>query len=93
MVIAGNERAYVAQAVGDDVENRSRDRERNVLLQPRDPQARRTPHRSAIGSLVAAEHAEQRGLAGPVSADEAHALARVDLNTDAIEKREMSESQ
>jgi len=76
---------------GDDVEDRSVRGQRNVLLEPRDSQRRLPPNRPGISRDLAADDLQQRRFARAVSPDDRHALARLDLQRDFIEEREMPE--
>ena len=48
------------------------------------------PHGAAVGRQLAAQDLEQRGLAGAVAADDADALARLDLQAGIVEQRKMA---
>ena len=91
VVIGGHQRADVAQAFGDHVEDRRRGGQRHVLLETRHAHAGLQPARAGVGRLLAAGDAQQRGLAGAVAADEAHAFAAVDLHRRAVDQGKVSE--
>src|SRR5581483_3728062 len=63
---------------------------RHFLLEMRDTQRVLAPDFAVIRSRGSGDHAKQRGLAGAVAADEAHALARSDLKVDVREQRQMA---
>src|SRR5207237_10875191 len=65
--------------------------ERHVLLEPRDAQRWLTPDRSCVGGELAADNLQERRLAAAVAADDRQALARLDLERDAVEQREVAE--
>ena len=91
VVISRHQRADVAEAFGDDVEDRRRGRERHILLEPRHAHAGLQPSRAGIGRLLAACDAEQRGLAGAIAADQADAFSAVDLHRRAIDQGKVAE--
>ena len=62
-VIGRDEMAQLAEALGHHVEDRTRRRERDVLVESGQTQARRRRHRTGIGWLLAADDPEQRGFA------------------------------
>jgi len=90
VMVSLHQAGQVAEPLGDDVEHRRRCRQRDVLLEPRDPGPRLTPHRTSIGRQLPAQDLEERGLAGPVSADDGHALPRLDLECDIVEQRQVT---
>ena len=92
VVIRRDEVAEIAQAFGDDVEDRTMGGERDVLGQPRDAHAWLHPDAAAIGLEFAADDLQQRRLAGAVAADHADAFFRVDLQVRAVEQRQVSVS-
>ena len=91
VVIGRHQRGDVAQAFGDDVEDRGGGGQRHVLFEARHAHARLQPARAGVRRLFAAGHAQQRGLAGAVAADEAYAFAAVDLHRRAIDQRQVAE--
>ncbi len=86
--------------VGDDVEVVA---EREVLVDGRDPQFGRVlrpvdphlppleAHRAAVGGIDAGDRLDQRRLAGPVVADEAHDLAGADGEVDPVQRLDRAE--
>jgi hypothetical protein len=87
MMVRRDERAYLTQAFGDDVEHGMVGRQRDVLLEPGPAQSGLEPDRPAVRRLVAPENPQQRGLAGPIPPDDAHPFSRLDLKRDVVEKR------
>ena len=75
----------------DNVEYRPVCRQGNVLLQARDPDPGLAPHGPCVGRNLAADDLQQRRLAGAVPADDGDPFARVDLQRDCIEQRQMPE--
>ena len=92
-MIGGEKILDVTEPFGDDVEDWTIRGRRDVLLEPRDAKVRLGPHGTAVGRLLAADHFEQRRLPRPVSAENRHTLARVDLQFHIVEQREMTEGQ
>ena len=91
VVVARHQLAELAETVGDDVDHRAIGRERHVLREPGDAQSRLKPHRAGVGPLFAAQDLQQRRLAGAVSSDQRHALARLDLEQRIVEQRHVPE--
>ena len=91
VVILRDERAELAQAGGDFVEDRAIRRAGDVLIETRDAQPGRPPDRSAVGRDLAGDHLEQARLARPVAADEADALARLDAKAGVLEEGQVAE--
>jgi len=63
------------------------------VLQPGAPKPGRQPDRPRVGRLIAAQNPKERGLAGAVPADDAHAFARLELERNIVQKGQMSEGQ
>ncbi len=63
------------------------------LLEMRDAQRVSAPDLAVVGLNLAAQHAQQRRLAGAVAAEQTDALAGVDLEIDARQQRVMAVSQ
>ncbi len=80
MVIRRDHIAQGAQPIGHDVEYRAMRGQRDILLEPRDANARLAPHRSGVGRQLAAEDTQQRRFTRPVAANQRHALARLNLH-------------
>ena len=78
VVVGGHQRAEIPETLRDDVEHRLVGRDGDVLLEPREPDARLPGDGSAVHGLFAADDAQQRGLAGAVPPEHAHAFPRVD---------------
>ena len=69
-----------AAAAGDGlVEHRSAAHLLDVLAEVADRELLRDRHVALVWRLLADDHAEERGLAGAVRPDQAHLLARIDL--------------
>ena len=92
MVVGRDQIAELAEAFGDDVEHRPIGRR---AARPARAARRARPGcrhtEPASGGSSPLEDPQQRGLAGAVPADDAHALARLDLQRHVVEKRQMSE--
>ena len=93
VVIGGDELADIAEAVGDHVEHRAVCGQRNVLREPADAQARLKRYRTGVDRPLAAQNLKNRRLAAAVPADQRHAFARLDLQHDIVEQRQMSEGE
>ena len=65
--------------------------ERHVLHQPGDAQAGLRPDDAAVRRLIAADDLQQRRLARAVAADQADALARLDLQRHVVEQGQVTE--
>ena len=63
----------------------------HVLIEPRHPQPRSPPDRSAVRRDVAGNDLEQARFAGPVATEQADALARFDPQAGVVEKWEVAE--
>ena len=92
IVIPGEQRTQLANPRGHDLENRLVGIRRHFLFEMSDPQRLAVPDLTLIGNQAAGDHAEQSCLAGTVAADQADALAGVDLELDASEQRHMAVS-
>src|SRR5207247_6025320 len=77
--------------LGDDVDDRAVGRERDVLLQPCDADARPAPHRAGVGRHLAADDLAEGRLTGAIASDDRDALARFDLQRHLVEQRQMAE--
>ena len=86
-VVARDQVAQLAEAVGDRIEDRTSRREWNVLFERRDAQTRRRPQRARVRRLLAAHDPEQRGLPRAVTSDDRDTFARLDLQSGLIEQR------
>ena len=64
---------------------------RNVLVEPGDPAAWRTPDRPHIRRNVARQDLEEAGLAGAVAADERDPLPWLDEQVRPLEQRQVAE--
>ena len=87
-VVARDQLAQLAEAVGDDVEDRAIGREWNVLLERGDAQTRRRPHRARCPA--AARRSTTRSSVDfpePLASDDRDTLARLDLQSGLIEQR------
>ena len=79
-------RQLMGVSFGNDVGNRAIGVERHVLVEARCFQRRLTPDRAGIRLQIAVHDSEQRRLARAVAADHGDALARLDLQRDAVEE-------
>ena len=76
---------------GDNFEDRPVRSKRNVLLEHRDAERALAPHAAGVEGDLSAEDLQQGGLAHPVASDQRDVLARLDLESDVVEERKMSE--
>ena len=91
VVIRGDQLAELAEPFGDDVEDGPIGGQGHVLLEPRAAHAGLQPDGAGVRRQLAAQDAEQRRLAGAVPADDAHALARLDLERHIVQKGQVAE--
>ena len=90
-MIVDDELAQVAQAGGDDVEDRRRAGGLGILHEPRGAQSGRPPHCASVGRELAGQDLQERRLAGAISADDGDALTGLDEQAGMIEERYMAE--
>ena len=92
-VIRGYQRSQLAEAIGHFVEHGSIAFARNILLEPRDPQAWCAPDDATVRFDLSRDHPQQGRLAGPVPPDETDAFARFDPEIGAIQQRQVAEGE
>ena len=92
VVEGGQLRAEVAQAFGDHVEHGTFGVLRHGLGQARHAQGVAPAHLAVVGRDFAVQQAQQRGLAGAVAADHAHALAALEGEVDAVQQQRAADA-
>ncbi len=91
MVVLRDERPKRSEPGRHLVEDRAVGRPRHVLIEPRHPQSRGPPDRSAVGRDIAGNHLEQARFSGPVAANQADALPRFNPQAGVVEQGEEAE--
>lgn len=91
MVILGNQCRQLTESLRDDVEDGAIGGERDILHQPGHSEARLSPEAPGIRRQFSADDLKKSGFAAPVTADEAHALPRLDLKRDIVEEWKVAE--
>ena len=86
VVIRREQRPDLAEAACHHVEHGGGLGGEQFLLELRDPQRRLSPDLATVGRDAALGELQQRGLAGAVAADQADALAGVDLEARVVEQ-------
>ncbi len=79
------------EAVSDDGEHAAVAARGDILLEESHAKAWLPPHAARVGSHLARDQAEQRGLAFAVTPDEAHTLARLEPERRGVEQGAVAE--
>ncbi len=87
VVVGGEELPVGAEAQRDGVVDGAIGIELGLLRHPADPGRGRDPALAVVEVRAAGEHLQQRRLAFAVAADQADALARIELEVGAVEQR------
>jgi NADH dehydrogenase len=91
VMIGGHQSADIVESFSDDVENRTVHRERHILDEPRGLEARLPPHDAAVGRKFTGDNLQQGRFSAAIPPENRDPLARLDLQCDAVQKRQMTE--
>ena len=86
-LVDGDDGGRLPRAYGDHVADGAREIAGHVLPENGHRRAGSRDHRTRVGLDQARQHPHQRGLAGPVPAEQADSLARFDMTRHAVEER------
>ncbi len=93
VMVAGQQRAEVAQAFGYHVEHAALHVLRHLLRHPRDHHPGLHAHLAVVGLELTGHQPHQGGLAGAVAADDADAFAGFDGQVDVVEQQRTADAE